>query len=287
MNMKWFAALTLALPVLGAEFRGQEAWEHTRRIVQFGARPSGSAALAQTQQYILGQLRKLPCEIEEDRFTAQTPLGSLPMMNLIAKCKGTGPKIVAVTGHYDTKRMINFVGANDGGSSAGLLVELARVVAANPRTDSIYLIWLDGEEAVKNWTSSDSLYGSRHIVEKFRRDGRLTRLKAVINVDMIGDKDLGVLLEYNSTPWLRGLVWQAASDRGYGRYFLEEPGAVEDDHMPFLAAGVPALDLIDFDYGPGNSYWHTEADKMDKLAPRSFQIVGDVMLESLRRLAAK
>lgn len=269
-------------------FSGAQALADTKAITAFGPRPSGSTNLTKTRAYLLAQLKSLGIPVEQDSFTAQTPLGPVPMTNLIASFPGKGPgnKIIAITGHYDTKRMLGFVGANDGGSSAGALLALARALKGLPRKDTIYLVWFDGEEAVKEWSDTDSLYGSRHLAAKFASDGRRDRIKALINIDMIGDKDLKLVYELNSAPRLRELVWRAASERGYGRYFggRDFGGGIEDDHMPFLRQGISALDLIDFDYGPNNSFWHTEADTVDKLSANSFQVIGDVLLETIRRL---
>ena len=170
-----------------------------------------------------------------------------------------------------------FVGANDGGSSTGVLLEMARVLSGAPRVDTVYLVWFDGEEAYGQWSEIDSLYGSRHLADKWSKDGTLANVKALINVDMIGDKNLGILQELNSSPALRALVWKTARELGYGAYFLDTGMATEDDHMPFLKRGVNALDLIDFDYGPNNTYWHTEQDTLDKLSAHSLEVVGAVV----------
>jgi Zn-dependent M28 family amino/carboxypeptidase len=177
-----------------------------------------------------------------------------------------------------------FSGANDAGSSTGFLLEMARVLCGKPRRNEVYLVWLDGEEAIQTWTPTDSLYGSRHLAKRWQANGTVPRIKALINVDMIGDADLKVVHEWNSTPWLRKLVWDTAADSGYSQHFSVLDGAIEDDHMPFLQAGVPALDLIDFDYGPQNAWWHTEQDTIDKLSPRSFQVIGNVLLKVLAKL---
>jgi Zn-dependent M28 family amino/carboxypeptidase len=193
---------------------------------------------------------------------------------------------VVISGHYETKVLpgIHFVGANDGGASAGFLLEMARVLAGRKLKHDVYLVWFDGEESFGVWSERDGIYGSRHLAERWSAEGTLGRIKALINVDMIGDKDLGILKEMNSSAGLQRLVWQAAADLGLGRFFLNLGGAVEDDHVPFLRRGVQAVNLIDFDYGPNNSYWHTEKDTLDKLSAESFQVVGTVLLEVLRRL---
>jgi Zn-dependent M28 family amino/carboxypeptidase len=224
----------------------------------------------------------LKCEITEDPFLGKTPKGDVPMTNIIAKFPGKSGHAIAVTGHFDTKLYPGrkFVGANDGGSSTGLLLELARDLNATPRVDDVYVVFFDGEEAIGEWSDVDSVYGSRHLAYKWKSDGTLANLKALINVDMIGDKSLGLLLDENSTPWLRKLVWAAANDLGYKAYFLDAPEKMEDDHIPFVKLGVPSLDLIDFDYDP----WHKDSDTMDKLSPKSLDIVGTVVLESVHRL---
>lgn len=222
------------------------------------------------------------CELIEDPFVGKTPKGDVPMTNIIAKFPGKSGRAIAVTGHFDTKLFPGrkFVGADDGGSSTGLLLELARDLSATPRIDDIYVVFFDGEEAVGEWTEIDSVYGSRHLAYKWKADGTLARLKALINVDMIGDKSLGILQEENSTASLRKLVWNTAAELGYKAYFLETGEKVDDDHMPFLKLGVPSLDIIDFDYDP----WHKDSDTMDKLSPKSLDIVGTVVLESVHRL---
>jgi Zn-dependent M28 family amino/carboxypeptidase len=208
------------------------------------------------------------------------------MTNLIARFPGPSGRIVVVTGHYDTysRPGLKFVGANDAGSSTGFLLQLARTLAGETRRDSVWLVWFDGEESLVQWSGDDHTYGSRRLAEQWRRQGVLPHVKALLNVDMIGDAGLALLYDQNSTAWLRDMVWSIAARLGYASHFPRLPGAIEDDHLPFVAAGVPALDLIDFEYGPGNVYWHTGQDTVDKLSARSFEIVGRVVVETLRTL---
>ena len=282
-------ALTLALLALAPaadakEFSAARAFDYTRKLVAFGPRPPGSAAMKQQQAFILVELKQRGCEITQDDFTAQTPNGAVAMKNIICRFKGKSGRAVAISGHYDTKIFkFRFVGADDGGSSAGLLLELAQALSGRVLKDDVYLVFLDGEEAFKDWTATDSLYGSRHLSERWSRDGTQARMKALINVDMIGDKNLGIMQEMNSTPWLRQLVWKTAQDMGYGKYFLDTGNATEDDHLPFLKRGFAALDLIDFDYPP----WHTAEDTMDKLSSHSFGVVGEVLLRVVQVLEAR
>jgi len=224
--------------------------------------------------------------VEEDSFLASTPVGPIPMTNLIARFPGSRRETVIVAGHYDTKRFddFRFVGANDGGSSAALLVELARVLRGRQHTLNYWLVFFDGEEALRNWTATDSLYGSRHLVEKLSGSGELSRIEALILVDMIADAQLRVPREYNSTPWLSDLVFNVAQRLGYGKYFAGSQGAIGDDHVPFINAGVSAVDLIDLDYGPNNSYWHTAQDTLDHCSPLSLTIVGRVVAAALDEL---
>jgi Zn-dependent M28 family amino/carboxypeptidase len=284
------ALLTVFLAGIAAaaDFSGEAALEFTRRAVAFGPRPSGSAAIRQLQAYILEQLKQCKCQVTEDAFTAPTPRGEVAMKNIIAKFPGkartAGAPVnaIAVTGHFDTKYFPGrkFVGASDGGSSTGLLLELAKVFAGEARTDDLYIVFFDGEEAVGDWTETDKLYGSRHLAQRWRSDGTLARLKGLINVDMIGDRSLNIRQETNSNARLRQLVWRTAADLGYQAFFVQSTITIDDDHMPFLELGVPAVDLIDFDYAP----WHEDTDTMDKLSAQSLQIVGRVVAESVRRL---
>jgi len=270
-------------------FSGTQARAFTGQVTSFGPRPSGSPEIKKLQTYILGELKACGCQVVQDDFTGSTPLGPIPMKNILARFPGTSGKAVVFSGHYDTKSMPGtyFVGANDGGSSTGFLLEMAKVLAHGTRKDDVYLVWFDGEEAIAQWSDDDSLYGSRHLASKWAADGTLPRIKALINVDMIGDRDLGILQEMNSSASVRDLVWRTADHLGYGKHFLRSAAATEDDHIPLLRRGVNALDLIDFDYGPGNSYWHTDKDTMDKLSAESFQIVGRVLLETLKELEAR
>jgi len=283
----FFAALpAFAEHTAAVRFSGANALQFTKNAVAFGPRPIDSPAHRKLEDFILRKLRVFGCQVEEDVFTAQTPAGPKRMNNIIAKAKGQGGQPVVLTGHYDTKIMTDrvFVGANDGGSSTGFLLEMARLQCGKPRKNDLYLVWLDGEEAVQDWSATDSLYGSRHLANRWKQDGALARLKAIINVDMIGDGDLTIVREGNSTPWLRNLVWEAAAALGLDRHFSKVEGAIEDDHIPFLRAGAPALDLIDFDYGPGNSWWHTDQDTPDKLSAQSFQVIGNVVIKVLGKL---
>jgi Zn-dependent M28 family amino/carboxypeptidase len=276
------ALLLAASSCFAADFSGASAFKYTQASVAFGPRPSGSAANRQVQAYIRTQLHQWKCELIEDAFTGKTPKGDIPMTNIIAKFPGKSGHAIAVTGHFDTKLFPGrkFVGANDGGSSTGLLLELARDLSDIQHADDIYIVFFDGEEAVGDWTATDSVYGSRHLAYKWKADGTLAKIKALINVDMIGDKSLDVLIEENSTQSLRKLIWNTASDLGYKAYFLDSGEPVDDDHMPFIKLGVPSVDIIDFNYDP----WHKDSDTMDKLSPKSLEIVGAVVLASVKRI---
>jgi glutaminyl-peptide cyclotransferase len=277
-----FASSAFAQNTHSRACSGAEALALTGRAVALGARPDGSPAIAKLRAWIRSQLASRGCEISSDAFTAQTPDGPLAMENIIAKFPGTSGRAVAVTGHFDTRKMPGFVGANDGGSSTGFLLELASVMQKRPHSDDIYIVFFDGEEAVRDWSETDSVYGSRHLAKKWTADGTNRRLKALINVDMIGDKNLRILWDTSSVAELREQFWNAAWALGYKQFFPREGGPIEDDHQPFIDEGVHALDVINFE--SQNTFWHTPKDTMDKLSAHSFQVVGDVLLKVLKEL---
>jgi len=262
-------------------FDGAKAYEHVREVVSLGPRPPGSAALQATRAYIRKQLAAMGVEVVEQAFDADTPVGRLKMVNVIARIPGVSPERIVFGGHYDTKifREFRFVGANDAGSSTAFLIEWARVLKARKNAFTAELVFFDGEEStLTDWADPDNRYGSRHYVREAKRNGTLAGIKAMILVDMIGDRNLQIKREAESTRWLKDTIWGAAKRLKHGGVFLDEETPIEDDHVPFLDAGVPAVDIIDLDYYP---YWHTPNDTLDKVSARSLQVVGDVMLAAL------
>jgi hypothetical protein len=267
------------------EFDANRAFADLKRLISFGPRPPGSPALEQSREFIIGELRAAGAAVILDPFTASTPLGPIPMTNLVAKIHSTSSVVVILAGHYDTKRTdFPFVGANDGGSSAAFLLEMARVLARRKNSLTYWLVFFDGEEALRRWSKTDSLYGSRHFAQELSAEGTLNRVWALILVDMIADPHLDIHREGHSNPWLTDVVFGEAQRLGYGRYFLNSPRVIEDDHAPFLELGVPAVDIIDLDYGPFNLYWHSRYDTIDKCSPASLAIVARVVLASLAAL---
>jgi glutaminyl-peptide cyclotransferase len=269
---------------------GERAMQYTKDIVKFGPRPLGSANHKKVEDYIDSRLKG--DQIEDDTFTANTPVGKFPVHNIVAKYPGTKDGIIIVASHYDTNyplRNTSYIGANDGASTSGLLLELANQLRGKTRDGySIWLVWDDAEEAMVPDTQmdfmSDSLYGITHLAEKWQADGTLKKVKAFLLADMIGDADLDIDRDENSTPWLEEVVGEAAKRLGYQSHFFARTNKVSDDHIPFMNRGVPCADLIDFNYGYNNVFWHTTQDTIDKLSPKSLEIVGGVILESARIL---
>jgi Peptidase family M28 len=266
-------------------FDGARAFAQLEKLVSFGPRTPGTEAIRREQDYIKSQLESYGCAVEEDNFHASTPIGSVAMRNLVAKAPGASPRAGAILllTHDDTLRLAGFVGADDSGSSTALMLEMARVVCGTKRPLAVWIAFLDGEEAFIQWSDTDGTYGSRELAARLALSGQLKRVRAVILADMIGDRQLDIRRETNSTPWLTDLVWQTADRLGYRGYFLEESITVEDDHIPFVRRGVPAVDLIDFDY----PYWHTTEDTLDKVSAKSIAIVGHVILETIAALEKK
>ena len=268
-------------------FNSDRAMKYVKEIVAFGPRPIGSANHKKVEDYILSHLKG--DNVESDAFIADTPEGKFPVHNIIAKFPGTKDGIIVLASHYDTNyplRDTTYIGANDGASSSALLLEIANQLRGKKRGGySVWLLWDDAEESMKlPWVDPESLYGVRHIAEKWQADGTLKKIKAFLLADMIGDADLNIEHEQHSTPWLEDLVYQAATRLGYQSHFFGRTMAVEDDHLPFLKQGVPSADLIDLDYGYNNVFHHTTEDTVDKLSPNSLEIVGSVILESIRML---
>jgi glutaminyl-peptide cyclotransferase len=284
---------TLTLPLDSGtppSFDGDRAMQYVKDIVKFGPRPLGSANHKKVEDYVAAHLKG--DDVEDDRFTADTPVGKFPVHNVIAKYPGTKDGIIVVASHYDTNyplRSTSYVGANDGGSSSALLLELANQLRGKKRDGySVWLVWDDAEEAMKPDTETpfidDSLYGITHVAEKWQADGTLKKIKAFLLADMIGDADLNVDRDLNSTPWLESVVYESAKRLGYQSHFFGRDNQVSDDHLPFMKRGVACADLIDFMYGYNNVFWHTPQDTVDKLSPKSLQIVGSVILETMRIL---
>jgi Zn-dependent M28 family amino/carboxypeptidase len=276
-----------------AGFDGKRALGDVRQLVAIGPRVAGTPGAAKARDYISGQLKAAGLEVHEQAFDATTPKGPVHMINLLAVIPGMPPREapsqvqlqrIIVAGHYDTKgfETFNFVGANDGGSSAALLLELARTLKPRTLPTDVELLFLDGEEAVGEWQGDDHTYGSRYYVQAAKKAGTLKTIGALVLVDMIGDKDLRIMKESNSTPWLTETVWSAAAKLGR-REFVGESTTVEDDHLEFLEAGVPAVDIIDLDYPA----WHRADDTLDKVSAASLQSVGDVVVAALGDIASR
>jgi glutaminyl-peptide cyclotransferase len=283
-------AVLMTIAGAGAQtrFDSNRAWEHLRRQVAFGPRPAGSMALAECRRYILAELKAAGIDAREQPFDAQTPLGRVGMVNVIATIPGARADRIVLASHYDTKlfKEFRFVGASDGASSTAALLELGRALKGRRNEFTIELLFLDGEEAVIEWREPDHTYGSRYYVEAAKKAATLAGIRTLILLDMIGDRNLNIRREANSTPWLTDAIWSAAKRLGHTRYFLAETTPIEDDHLPFLQAGVQSVDIIDLDYPA----WHTAQDDLDHVSARSLQIVGDVVLSALpdiqKRLAS-
>jgi hypothetical protein len=265
-------------------FDGKRAFAHVAKQVGFGPRPSGSAAIGQLQEYIQSELTSYGCKIDVDSFTADTPVGRLPMKNIVAKIPGDKQGIIMLATHYDTKRIENFVGADDGASSTGVMLELARLLCGKPNNHAVWVAFLDGEEAVRlNWQDPDNRYGSKQMAAKLAMSGELPKIKAFLLADMVGTWNLRFRREADSTKALTDLIWSTAARLGYSNVFVDESSPTEDDHMIFLKRGVPAVDVIDFEI----PYWHTVQDTLDKVSPKSLAITGHVFLESVKQLQSK
>jgi len=277
-------ALLLQAPAV-SHFDSNLAWEHLRQLVALGPRPAGSPALDQSRTYIRQQLAAAGVASTDQAWDDQTPVGKVRMVNLIATIPGARTDRIIFAGHYETKlfREFRFVGANDGGSSAAFLIELARVLKARNNLFTVELLFLDGEEAFLEWTGNDHTYGSRHYVESARRDRSLAGLKALVLVDMIADRNLRIKRDGNSTPWLTDLIWDAAQRQKLEAFFVQDTTMIEDDHLPFLAAGVPSVDVIDLEY----EVWHTSKDTLEAVSARSLQVVGDVVVAALPQIEAR
>lgn len=266
-------------------FNASRAMQYVKEMVAFGPRPIGSENHKKVENYIVSHLKG--DEIERDDFEVIASEGRFPIHNIIAKFPGTRDGIIVIASHYDTNwplRDINYVGANDGGSSSGLLLEIANQLRGKKRDGySVWLLWDDGEESMRlPWYDPESLYGVRHLAQKWQDDGTLKKMKAFILEDMIGDAELNIEHDTSSTPWLENLVYEAASRLGDQSHFFGREFSVEDDHKPFLDRGVPSVDLIDLNYGYNNVFWHTAQDTVDKLSVKSLAIVGAVTLETVR-----
>lgn len=274
-----------ATPSPQVTFDSARAFEHLKQIVAIGPRPAGSPGAQKTRDYIKAQMKALGIETKEQAFEADTPVGSVKMVNLIATIPGassSGRLIIA--GHYDTKLFeeFEFVGANDAGSSTAFLIELARVLKDRKNALPIELLFLDGEEAYGPDWNTGNTWGSRHYVLEAATDAAsLKSIKAMILIDMVADKQLTIKRDENSTPWLNDVIWSAARKLNRPE-FAEATTLIEDDHLPFLRAGIPAVDIIDLEYPDETMrYWHTEEDTLDKVSAESMQVVGDVLLAAL------
>ena len=280
---------TLSLPSESGPppaFDADRTMQYVKEIVALGPRPLGSANHKKIEGYITSHLKG--DIVEDDAFTADTVEGKFPVRNIIAKYPGTKDGIIVIASHYDTNyplRNTSFIGANDGAATSALLLEFANQLRGKKREGySVWLLWTDAEEAMKTWSDTDSLYGTKHLAQKWKQDGTAKRIKAFLLADMIGDADLDIDRDTNSTPWVESVVYEAAKRLGYQSHFFARKNALSDDHLPFMAIGVPCADIIDINYGYNNVFHHTVQDTVDKLSVKSMDISGTVILETVRIL---
>jgi glutaminyl-peptide cyclotransferase len=279
---------------LHKRFNSQQAYAYTAQIAGFGERWPGSPGHAKTEALIHQVLQKDGARIEADDFTATTPRGPIAVHNIIGKFNvSTDPKqeIFILAGHYDTLFQKGFIGANDGGSSTAILLAFADVLAGQKTKMQIWLVWTDLEEAINSFTGDDGLYGSRHLAQKLVANGTRTRVRGFFLLDMIGDKQLGVARETESNRQLQDFIARAAGQLGYGQYFFQYDVGIIDDHVPFINAGIPAVDVVDARFGRMGAafdsmgeFHHANTDTMDKVSQQSLEVVGRTILLTVELL---
>src|SRR6266571_1878292 len=266
-------------------FDGKRAFAHVAKQVSFGPHPSGSPAIGQVQDYLQSELKSYGCSVETDSFGADTPVGRLPMKNVLVKIPGEKPGTILLGTHYDTKRLDNFVGADDAGSSTALMLELARLLCPQRGKYAVWIAFFDGEEAMQHWSDTDSRYGSRQMAAKLAISGDLKKVKAFLLADIVGGRKAQFLRETSSTPDLINVFWNTAHKLGYTALFRDTTTSAEDDHDAFLQRDIPSLDVIgDF---INNGYWHTPQDSMDVISGKTLAAVGHVFLESIKELQSR
>ena len=270
--------------------------DHVKKQMEFGPRPPGTSALEKTRNYIVNQLKSYDLNVSFDPFTAKTPQGDKKMVNIVAEVPGETKDLILITSHYDTKyfKDMTFLGANDPGASVATLLEIGRVLGSMKEKPKLTyrLVFFDGEEAFcENWDDCskpdepDNTYGSRHYVTTLKAKNELSNTKAMILLDMMGYKDLNLGRDTMSTRWLQDIVWETGYALDHGDIFVDrDEGVGGDDHEAFIKAGIPAVDIIQLNSYP---YWHKANDTIDKISAQSMKIVGDVVLASLPKIAAK
>jgi Zn-dependent M28 family amino/carboxypeptidase len=279
-------------PEITGGFDGRRAYDQVVKQVSFGPRPPGSAAIAKLQEYLQSELKSYGCAVETDSFSADTPDGRVPMKNILVKIPGQKPGILLLGTHYDTKKIDNFVGADDAGSSTAVMLELARSLCQQPLGKyAVWIAFFDAEEAFKlQWNDADldHCYGSRQMAAQMAASGDLPRVKAFILADLVGGRTPHFRRDGESTKWLTDLVWNTAAKLGYGGVFLNEPFDIGgDDHISFTKRNVPAVDIIDLDTVHDVPYWHTTQDTVDKISPKTLAVAGHTILESVKELQKK
>jgi len=268
------------------DFSGEKAFAHVQAMVDLGPRPPGSEAIEKTRAYLMKQLEDAGWKVERQNFSQETPRGQVQFVNLLATFGAQGAPSFLACSHYDTKTFANarFVGANDAGSSTGVLLELARVLALRPELASkMELVFFDGEEAYEAFTDTDGLFGSRYFAKQLVAQDKAKLFRGGILFDMVGDKSLTITLPPDSPPELASGIFASSDALKLRTHFTYSDSDITDDHTPLNEIGIPVVDLIDFDYPP----WHTPADTIDKLSAESLRITGAVAAYYLAELALK
>ncbi len=266
------------------EIDGESAFKKVSEIYDIGPRPSGSEGAKKTAEFIRDQIIKYGLTPETDQWIEKTPSDTgTTFRNVTTVIPGKRKDFIIIGSHYDTKKIETvpeFSGANDGASSSGLLLSLIQAVKDNPAPPPLTLefAFFDGEECIFQYEDGDGLSGSRRLAAKLKGSGKSSKCRAVIILDMVGDKDLNISIPFNSDTALADEIIKIAGARNWRKYFTKSNASIIDDHTPFHKLGIPAVDIIDFEYGENNRFWHTGADTIDKISPASLKIVGELVM---------
>lgn len=271
---------------------GQKAMDRVKKILAIGPRPSGSTGARKSAEFIAEEAKKAGAQnVTIDSWREETGNGPLTFNNIYAEIPGKTEEFIILASHFDTKKLPEiptFNGANDSGSSTGLLLEIIHVLASNPipNLPTVRVYFFDGEESVQSYTENDGLHGSKRAARILKENKEIYNCRAMILLDMIGDKNLNITISPDTDPTLTRLLFTTARKEGVSDHFtMFKQGSILDDHVPFQQLGVPCINIIDFDYGPDNSWWHTEEDTIDKISPESLEITGNVVIRMLMTLA--